>query len=204
MYIPRIYLAGPDVFYQDALEVGIKKKKICETMGFEGIFPLDSVMSKTSTTKFDISKEIFDNNINLINSCDVIFANLTPFRGVSADVGTTFEIGYAFGRNMKVFGYSNSPLNLYERTTKKFGFKYHDPKIGADDMLIENFDLSDNLMIDHALISSTGFSLFCPFATKGKMTASPSEKIEGDDYLYDDLAIFSKALKIISDHILRD
>ena len=31
-----IYLAGPDVFLPNAIEVGKKKKAICEEFGFEG------------------------------------------------------------------------------------------------------------------------------------------------------------------------
>ena len=37
-----IYLAGPDVFLPNAIEVGKKKKAICEEFGFEGLFPADN------------------------------------------------------------------------------------------------------------------------------------------------------------------
>jgi nucleoside 2-deoxyribosyltransferase len=38
----RIYLAGPEVFLINAIEVGENKKRICLKHGFEGVFSLDA------------------------------------------------------------------------------------------------------------------------------------------------------------------
>ena len=38
----KIYLAGPDVFLSNAIEVGNRKKKLCSQAGFTGLFPLDN------------------------------------------------------------------------------------------------------------------------------------------------------------------
>jgi len=38
----KIYLAGPDVFLPDALEVGKRKREICARHGLRGLFPLDN------------------------------------------------------------------------------------------------------------------------------------------------------------------
>ncbi|MDR9459781.1 MAG: hypothetical protein RI591_06525, partial [Dehalococcoidia bacterium] len=32
----RVYLAGPDVFFPNAIEIGNAKKRICAQYGFEG------------------------------------------------------------------------------------------------------------------------------------------------------------------------
>lgn len=37
-----------------------------------------------------------------------MIANLTPFRGASADAGTLVELGWFLGRGRPIFGYSNS------------------------------------------------------------------------------------------------
>ena len=37
-----IYLAGPDVFYPDTMNIGIKKKNICAKYGFVGHYPFDN------------------------------------------------------------------------------------------------------------------------------------------------------------------
>ena len=83
----KIYLAGPEVFFPDADELGARKKQICEQYGFTGLFPLDTQIEPAATasaTGLLISHE----NEQLIRVCDLVIANLTPFRGASADVGT--------------------------------------------------------------------------------------------------------------------
>ena len=45
-----------------------------------------------------------------MDQADVIIANLTPFRGPSADAGTVYELGYMLGKGDRLcLGYSNSP-----------------------------------------------------------------------------------------------
>ena len=39
----KIYLAGSDVFLENAQDEGDRLKKLCKEYGFEGYFPLDNV-----------------------------------------------------------------------------------------------------------------------------------------------------------------
>ena len=50
-----------------------------------------------------------------MRSCDLLIANCTPFRGVSMDVGTAFEIGFMRALGRPVFGYSNTPADYAAR-----------------------------------------------------------------------------------------
>jgi len=77
---------------------------------------------------------IYEGNINLINSCDAILANIFPFRGPSVDVGTAFEIGYGLAKGLVVVCYT-SQKNLYK------------DRVIPDELLIEDFGMIDNLMI---------------------------------------------------------
>ena len=43
--LKKIYLAGFDVFADDALERGKKMKELCARYGFEGLYPLDNECS---------------------------------------------------------------------------------------------------------------------------------------------------------------
>ena len=45
-------------------------------------------------------------------AADAIIANLTPFRGPSADAGTVYELGYMAGRGKLCLGYCNDPAVL--------------------------------------------------------------------------------------------
>lgn len=52
---------------------------------------------------------------------DAIVANLTPFRGPSADAGTVYELGFMSGRIKPSFGYSNVPGSYFDRSQATFG-----------------------------------------------------------------------------------
>lgn len=141
----KIYLAGPDVFLENAIEIGKIKKEICRRYGFEGLFPLDN--------EVDNSKDIFEANCVLMENADIGVFNLSPFRGPSADVGTIFELGFIYAKGKPVFGYSNTQDIFLTRTSSIF--KMHHDKSGftRDEMgySVENFDLTDNLMIHWSL-----------------------------------------------------
>ena len=92
----RIYLAGPEVFFPEAQTEGQRLKDICSAHGHEGVFPLDDEIDTQGLDDWEISEAIFDANIQKIDSCTAVIANMTPFRGPGMDGGTAFEIGYAY------------------------------------------------------------------------------------------------------------
>jgi nucleoside 2-deoxyribosyltransferase len=152
----KLYLAGPDVFLPNAVEVGKIKRELCRQHGFVGLFPLDNEVKPTPGVP--LSRAIFDGNIAMLNEADAVIANLTPFRGVSADVGTVFEIGYGFASGKKIYGYSNVRAGFLERIQNFLGGPLKpgaDGRRYADDGLaVEDFDRFDNLMIAEALLAS--------------------------------------------------
>jgi len=75
----KIYLAGPDVFEPDAISIGEKLKKLASEYGFIGLFPLDNIIS-TQGAPYEVARAIRDANIKLIESADIVMANLNPFR----------------------------------------------------------------------------------------------------------------------------
>jgi nucleoside 2-deoxyribosyltransferase len=46
----KIYLAGPDVFLPDAVEIGRRKVEICGRHGLVGLYPLDNAIDITAAT----------------------------------------------------------------------------------------------------------------------------------------------------------
>ncbi len=40
----KIYLAGPDVFLHDAVEIGQRKAELCARHGLTGLYPLDNAI----------------------------------------------------------------------------------------------------------------------------------------------------------------
>jgi len=159
----KVYLAGPDVFFPNPQEVGLKKKSICAEYGFEGLFPLDNEISASNLGKSETAQAIFEANCDLMDTADFIIANMMPFRGVSTDAGTAFEVGYMYAQGKPVFGYGADGLAYLERVIKAdLGGEIGTPN-DRQGMHIEDFGLTDNLMLvcavrryGHDVINSQG------------------------------------------------
>ena len=145
----KIYLAGPDVFLPDAVEIGRRKVALCARHGLTGLYPLDNSIDIAAR---DASLQIFRGNETMMIAADAIVANLTPFRGPGADAGTVYELGYMAGRGKPCFGYSNDDSSYADRAA---GFTHVTSRDGrlidADGLTIEDFGLAGNLMMIHAL-----------------------------------------------------
>jgi nucleoside 2-deoxyribosyltransferase len=146
----KIYLAGPDVFLPDAVEIGRRKAGICARHGLTGLYPLDNAVDLAASSA---SLAIFKGNEAMMDAADAIIANLTPFRGASADAGTVYELGYMAGRGKLLFAYSNDPAAYAGRVarTHKLTKSSSGQLIDRDRLTVEDFGLPDNLMMIHAL-----------------------------------------------------
>jgi nucleoside 2-deoxyribosyltransferase len=153
--LPRIYLAGPEVFLPDALAVGAAKRQLCTEYGFEGLFPLDASLDLAGLSKAEAARRIALANEALMQSADAIIANLTPFRGASMDAGTAYEVGYMRALGKPVLGYSNATGDYANRA---HALRLNPPLAYDCDRAnyeIEDFGLAENLMIAVA-VSETG------------------------------------------------
>ena len=149
----NIYLAGPDVFLPNAIEVGRMKVALCRRFGFEGLFPHD----QDEDVDGDVA-EIFRANCGLMERADIGMFNLTPFRGPSADAGTVFELGFMYSRSKPVFGYASTSAVYRDRIEGIEG-----PLLEREAMCwdrsgysVEDFGLTDNLMIERAIRDAGG------------------------------------------------
>jgi nucleoside 2-deoxyribosyltransferase len=157
----RIYLAGPDVFLPDAAAVAAAKKDICARHGMTGVFPLDPIRDAAADAAPERFMKIYLWNEAHIRSCDALVANLTPFRGPSADAGTVFELGFMRALGRPVLGYANVTANFRDRTLAFLGQAARrreepDEWEDAEGLHLENFGLQDNLMIDGGILASGG------------------------------------------------
>ncbi len=155
----RVYLAGPEVFLPDALDVAAAKKRICAAHGLEGVFPLDSPPQAPPADR-PYWMRIYLGNEAYIRSCGGLIANLTPFRGPSADAGTVFELDFMRALGRPVMCYSNAAAEFLTRTRAFLGPQARPRADGGweDDeaMGLEDFGLADNLMIDGGIEAAGG------------------------------------------------
>ena len=181
----RFYMAGPDVFLDDELRrfVVDSKKRILKTLGLEGIDPLDNSLDIKNMLPKEAGLAIYRSNIGLIQSCDAAIFNLTPFRGVSADAGTVFELGFAAATGKPMSAYTLSNRNYSERIPRHDVHKRYDGNLHE----IEEFSMVDNLMIESALIDK-GFKVI-----KAGIPSPPGELFE--------VGVFTEAAEALSEAI---
>lgn len=150
----KIYLAGPEVFFREPHKEGQRMKDICAQYDFEGVFPLDGDLDIDGLEDWEIAEAIFDANIQKIDGCSAVIANMTPFRGPGMDAGTAFEVGYAHAEGKLIIGWSSDDRDYIDRVREYFGGKldksdrWRDPQ-GLE---VEDFGQPDNLMMASAVI----------------------------------------------------
>ena len=149
------YLAGPDVFLPDARAHADRKVGICARHGIVGRPPLiEDVDSLRAMPDEQAWRTIFGKDLAMMAECGAVIANLTPFRGASADAGTLVELGWFLGRGLPVFGYSNSAAPFDERSRAQVR--------AVPGLSVAGFGLPDNLMIPGAVLEGGGHPMVVP------------------------------------------
>lgn len=154
----KIYLAGPDVFRPDALAWGLSLKALCREFGFEGLFPLDNE-APAGLAGPALADWIYAANLVLIRQCDLVMANLEPFRGYEPDSGTAFEVGFAAALGRPVWGYHAPMGTLRDQVPQQR--RADGLELDADGQLVEDFGLSRNLMLACAATIVEGDARAC-------------------------------------------
>ena len=156
----HIYLAGPEVFLPDSGALADAKRAICAGLGVEGVFPTDPVTCPEADGAAETFLGIYLRNEAHIRNCDALVANLTPFRGPSADTGTVYELGFMRALGRPVAGYANTGLGFTARTLDALNGRAR-PRAGGgwedeEGLQVEEFGLHDNLMVDGGIRAAGG------------------------------------------------
>ena len=145
----KVYLAGPDVFLPDAIEIGRRGQALCARYGLTGLYPLDSAIALDND---DASLQIFHANQAMMIEATRDHRQPHPVCGPSADAGTVYEFGFMAGRGKLCLGYSNDPAPYPHRVAARGHVEHREGALfDANGHLIEDFGLADNLMMMHAL-----------------------------------------------------
>ena len=130
----RVYTAGPAVFFPDLAERIAASYRNAGEHGLEAIVPGDVLDRPADFPPKPTLHDIYRLNIERLHRCDAVVADLTPFRGPSADPGTVWEIGFAVALGKPVFGYTADAREYREKVT-------------PDGLRVEDHGVVDNLMI---------------------------------------------------------
>ena len=101
-----LYLAGPLVFYLHGGEMWQAWRREAQYHGFKVALPNDIAPEAEPGNKRQLSASIFKNCRDSINQTTTIIANLETYRGMVPDGGTVFEVGMAYGKGAKCYGYT--------------------------------------------------------------------------------------------------
>ncbi len=155
----RVYLAGPEVFLPNAREVLDRKIALTRAAGLIPVTPGDLEIP-AAPTKRQFGENISAIDEQMMNSAQAIIANLTPFRGLHADTGTVYELGFMCGQGKAAFAYSNSKADHYRRIVDYYGGKIvtgpDGRQRGPDGLSVEDFDMNENLMLDGGIAARGG------------------------------------------------
>lgn len=144
----KIYFAGPNVFHPEVEKIDDISRKISKEFSHTPLIPTDTEI-RPEGTPAEIAQDIFEANVEHIKNCDVILANITPFRGACVDDGTSWEIGMAYALGKKVYTYSFGNQDTKSIIVKNCGLKDEkaSPLRDLEGHMIEDFGLQANLMI---------------------------------------------------------
>jgi nucleoside 2-deoxyribosyltransferase len=182
----KLYLAGPEVFLPNAREILDAKAAMARAYGFEPICPGD-VSIEPAPTRHAFGLKISGVDEDMMNRADGVIANLTPFRGIAADVGTAFELGYMCAQGKLVAAYTNMTANHFARTRDFYAGDIREGadgrKRGPDGLSLEDFDMIENLMLHGGIERRGGHIAVHAAAT---------------DALYTDLTAFKDCLRVLA------
>jgi nucleoside 2-deoxyribosyltransferase len=185
----RVYLAGPEVFLRNAREMLDRKIALTRAAGLVPVSPGDLTIPETPT-KRERGLAISAIDESLMNSADAIIANLTPFRGMAADVGTVFELGFMCGRGKIAYAYTNVAADHFKRTADYYSGKVERDSNGhwrgPDGLGVEDFDMVENLMLDGG-VESRGGTMVVRDVPAGR--------------IYTDTAAFEECLKLLAGRV---
>lgn len=137
------------MFRSDAAEYAAWMKARCAERGLVGVFPADIEIDPAGLGPAEFGAAIFARDVRLIDECDVVVADLNAFRGAEPDSGTCFELGYAFARGKRLFGYTTGPERMADRVHAA-GIEVRETAAGpldGDGLMIEDGGGPLNLML---------------------------------------------------------
>lgn len=110
-----LYIAGPECFYKYGYDALTAMRKRAESLGFSVTLPNDDPLDMENPDLQKRADSIFANLEKVMLDTTAIVSDLEAYRGSEPDSGTIFEIGMAYAKGAKSYGYT--------RDKRSFGTK---------------------------------------------------------------------------------
>jgi len=156
------YMAGYEMFYEDALERAARMKALCEQYGIIGIYPPQEEPEDEfapyvpkDDSHPEMAQMYFTRDINHIRRSDMVIAELDGFYGQEVESGTAFECGVAAALGKRLYGYmaDTRPLKAHSEPLQVLP---DGREADAAGIAVEDFDLPVQVLFhDFTIIEGT-------------------------------------------------
>lgn len=122
-----IYIAGPECFYTNGYDLWDAMGKKAQYYGFGVVMPTKNELRLGNNDLRKNADEIFRNCAKVMNEATAIIADLEQFRGSEPDGGSLFEIGMAYARGLRCYGFTRDKRDMifkHQDVTLKDGRVY--------------------------------------------------------------------------------
>jgi nucleoside 2-deoxyribosyltransferase len=122
-----LYIAGPQCFYPRGYSQWHAYRKLAEFYGFTVVLPNDIPLAMDHEDLRLNAGAIFANLKTVIEETSIMIADLEYFRGSNPDGGTVFELGMAYAKGARLYGYTRD-----KRATVHKDQRYFNPAGGME------------------------------------------------------------------------
>ncbi len=150
--ISSVYLSGPERWTLGAADLMGRQRRLCAAAGVEPLFAGDTPLVERDGSEA-MARELYAATLASLRRADAVIANLTPWRGPSADPSAAFEAGFASALGKPVFAY----MNVFDEGHAEYAARVESligSVIGEDGVLrdpdeaaIEDFGLPETVML---------------------------------------------------------
>lgn len=107
-----LYIAGPECFSERGRAGLTAMRRTAEAYGFAVSLPNDKALDLTHQDLRENARTIYRNCDESLAVSTVIIADLEQFRGSEPDGGTVFELGMAYARGVRCYGYTRDMRDM--------------------------------------------------------------------------------------------
>ena len=123
----KLYIAGPMCFYEDGYPLWYSMRDRAKLEGIEVTMPNDVDLELDPKEPRRNAAKIFENCAKCMDDSTSIICNLEFFRGADVDGGSIFELGMAYAKGARCYGYTRDKRAMfwkYQGSTLKNGTVY--------------------------------------------------------------------------------
>lgn len=115
-----IYIAGPECFYTYGYDALGAMKARANALGFGVTLPNTHPLDLENPDKQKRADSIFDDLDKVMKETTVIIADLEAYRGAEPDSGTIYELGMAYAKGARCYGYTRDKRSLATKNQKAY------------------------------------------------------------------------------------